>query len=527
MHDVRTAMRNAATFNSHRTAVISQGRSLSYAQAWDRGLRFAQALISLGARPGDRIAVLEDNCLASSDFFLATAISNTVRVPLYKRNSRESHAHMLRESGCRIAVVNADQVDELAGLESEIDSLRHVIVRDGDYEAWLNGFPATDPELDISLDDFYVIRHSAGTTGIPKGVAFTHLAWMNTERNWTYALPPLIRGDHAVHVGPISHGSGYLFLPIWLAGGCNVLEPRFDGERLMELMSDVGGYVFGVPTMLSDLVERHPDPSHDLSRLKAFVVSGAPIDRKTILAARDLLGPKLFQLYGQTECVPGAMIGPEEWFSEIDGSDPLASAGRVLPYVEIEIRGERNEPLAIGDIGEIALRSDGQVSTFWGDPQLTAERVVDGWVLTGDIGRLDENGFLYLHDRKNELIISGGFNIWPAELEKVIFDLPGVREVVVFGIPDERWGETPHAIVVVDEESTLSADAVVQTCSVRLGSYKKPDSVRMQHDALPRTPLGKISRKQLRDSYQQELAFRTQSRWVSDRSERPEGGNRG
>lgn len=508
MHDVRTAMRNAAIFNGGRTAVISQGRSLTYAEAWNRGLRFAQALLSLGVQSGDRIAVLEDNCLASSDFFLATAISNTVRVPLYKRNSRESHAHMLRQSGSRIAVVNADQAAELAGLESEIDSLEHILVRDAGYEEWLDRFPAIDPDPVISLDDFYVIRHSAGTTGIPKGVAFTHLAWMNTERNWTYTLPPLVRGDHAIHVGPISHGSGYLFLPVWMAGGCNVLEPRFDGERLIGLMAELGGFVFGVPTMLADLVAKHHDSTSDFAKLKAFVVSGAPVDRKTILAARNLIGPKLYQMYGQTECVPGAMIGPEEWFSEVDGSDPLSSAGRVLPYVEIEIRGERNEPLAIGDVGEIALRSDGQVSTFWGDPKLTAERVVDGWVLTGDIGRLDANGFLYLHDRKNELIISGGFNIWPAELEKVIIDLPGVREVVVFGIPDERWGETPHAIVVVDDDATVTERDVIETCSSRLGSYKKPGSVQLQRDPLTRTPLGKVSRKLLRDTYQREIESR-------------------
>jgi acyl-CoA synthetase (AMP-forming)/AMP-acid ligase II len=505
MHDVRTAIRIAAGCNAHRTAVISEERSLTFAEAWDRGARFAQALIALGACPGDRVAVLEGNCLASSDFFLGTALSNTVRVPLYKRNSRETHATMLRQSGCRIVVVDTDQYGEVAGLETEIEALRHIVIRDEGYDQWLQGFPATDPELDISLDDYYVIRHSAGTTGIPKGVAFTHRAWMNTERNWTYSLPPLVRGDHAVHVGPISHGSGYLFLPIWLAGGCNVLEPRFDATRLLRLMSEVGGYVFGVPTMLSDLVEQHRGSELDLSRLKAFVVSGAPVDRKTILAARDLLGPKLFQMYGQTECVPGAMIGPEEWFGDVEGSDPLASSGRVLPYIDIEIRGEHNEALPIGDVGEIALRSDGQVSTFWDDPQLTAERVVDGWVLTGDVGRLDQNGFLYLHDRKHDLIISGGFNIWPAELENVIIDLPGVREVVVFGVPHPRWGETPHATVVVEEDSGLTADMIVETCIERLGSYKKPGSVRVQHQSLPRTLLGKISRKQLRDHHQREL----------------------
>lgn len=502
MIDVRTAMRRAAGFHRDRPAVTAGDRTLTFAEAWERGVRFANALISLGAKPGDRIAVLEDNVLASSDFFLGTAISNTVRVPLYRRNSEESHGHMLRQSGSTILVVGAEQHAEVASLEGKVEGLRHVVVRDEGYEDWLAGFPATDPDPDVAPGDFYVIRHSAGTTGIPKGIAFTHEAWMNTERNWTFGLPPFATGDHAIHVGPISHGSGYLFVPMWLAGGCNVLEPKFAPDRLMAQLAELDGtYVFGVPTMLSDLVKKVDDRTPEVSRLKAFVLGGAPVDRTTLLAAHELFGPKLYQMFGQTECVPGTWIGPEDWFATVPGSDPLACAGRVMPYTEIEIRDEGNRPLPAGQIGEIALRSDGQMTEIWGDPEMTAERLVDGWVLTGDIGRIDENGFLYLHDRKNELIISGGFNIWPAELENVIRELPGVEEVAVFGIPSERWGETPMAMVVLAPGSPVTEEDVIESCRVRLGSYKKPTAVELRTDGLPRTPLGKISRKQLRAPY--------------------------
>jgi acyl-CoA synthetase (AMP-forming)/AMP-acid ligase II len=209
----------------------------------------------------------------------------------------------------------------------------------------------------------------------------------------------------------------------------------------------------------------------------------------------------MYQMYGQTECVPGTWLGPEEWFAEIDGSDPIVSCGRPLPYTEVEIRDENNQPLPLGEEGEIALRSDGQMVCIWGEPELTAQRLVDGWVLTGDIGRFDENGYVYLQDRKDDMIISGGFNIWPAELEQVIGDLPGVREVSVFGIPDDRWGETPMAIVVLDEEGAVDETAVIETCRKRLGSYKKPGRVQFSTDPLARTPLGKVSRKLLREPY--------------------------
>jgi acyl-CoA synthetase (AMP-forming)/AMP-acid ligase II len=211
-----------------------------------------------------------------------------------------------------------------------------------------------------------------------------------------------------------------------------------------------------------------------------------------------MLGPKLYQMYGQTECVPTAFMGPREWFGDVPGSEPLRSCGRVMPYTELDIRGADNSSLPAGEVGEIALRSDGQMVEFWDDPDATAQRLVDGWILTGDVGSLDENGFLYLHDRKDDMIISGGFNIWPAELENVIAELPGVLEVAVFGIPHDRWGETPMAIVVSEQGASLDPDDVIEACRVQLGSYKKPTQVEIQQGPLSRTPLGKISRRALR-----------------------------
>jgi acyl-CoA synthetase (AMP-forming)/AMP-acid ligase II len=504
MLDVRSAMRRAVEFNRDRVAVIAEGRSLTFGEAWDRGMQLANALTSLGAEPGDRVAVLEENCLASSDFFLGTAIGNFVRVPLYKRNSSEAHAHMLRQTQCRVLVVSDEREDEMRRLAESLPDLKHVVVRDAGYEKWLGSFPAADPDPAIDPDDFYVIRHSAGTTGKSKGIAFSHRAWMNTERNWTFLLEPLSIGDCSIHVAPISHGSGYLFVPTWLAGGCNILEPRFDAHRLLDLLAEYGGYVFGVPTIFADLVKAVDTGTariRPMPRLKGVVISGAPVDRQTTLRARELFAGKLYQMYGQTECVPGTWLTPGDWFADIKGSDPIVSCGRPLPYTEVEIRDADNRPLPIGQSGEIALRSDGQMVCIWGDPELTARRLVDGWVLTGDIGKFDENGYVYLQDRKDDMIISGGYNIWPAEIEQVIIDIPGVREVSVFGIPDERWGETPVALVVVADDAALDEATVIEVCRQRLGSYKKPGRVQITVEPLPRTPLGKISRKLLREPY--------------------------
>jgi acyl-CoA synthetase (AMP-forming)/AMP-acid ligase II len=179
-----------------------------------------------------------------------------------------------------------------------------------------------------------------------------------------------------------------------------------------------------------------------------------------------------------------------------------------MPFARVEIRDGDNQTAPLGAVGEIAIQNDGQMQKIWNDPDLTAQRLVDGWVLTGDIGRLDENGYLYLVDRKDDMIISGGLNIWPAELEIVIDAFPQVREVAVVGAPHARWGETPVAVIVLHEGAVLTEAEVVAACAEQLGSYKKPTQVLLQYDPLPRTPVGKIQRKLVREPFWQGVATR-------------------
>jgi acyl-CoA synthetase (AMP-forming)/AMP-acid ligase II len=238
---VRDALRRSACWNAERTAIVSGGHRLTFGQAWNRGLRLANGLLALGLEPGDRVAVLEDNSIEASDFFLATAAANLVRVPLYKRNSAAAHAQMIHQTGCRAVVVGQEYRTELDGIKTVAPSVEHVVVRGPDYEDWLAALSDRDPDPTIAPNDLYVIRHSGGTTGMAKGMAYSHEAWMQTERDWTYRLPPIEAGDACTHVAPISHGSGYLFVPIWILGGYNVLEPKFDATRVLELLEEHGG----------------------------------------------------------------------------------------------------------------------------------------------------------------------------------------------------------------------------------------------------------------------------------------------
>jgi acyl-CoA synthetase (AMP-forming)/AMP-acid ligase II len=249
-------------------------------------------------------------------------------------------------------------------------------------------------------------------------------------------------------------------------------------------------------------IARHPSArGRDWSRLKCLQIGGAPIADDTALIAHEVFGDVLYQGYGQTEAVPVAMMGPRQWFAKVEGSNPLRAAGLPLPFADLEIRDENNHPVPAGEQGEIVVRCDGQMNGFWNDPEETDKRIVDGWIPSGDIGRLDRNGYLYVIDRKDDMIISGGYNIWPAELENVINDHPAVTEAAVFGIPDERWGETPLAVCVIDGKTPVTEEEIIQLCVQRLGSYKKPKNVILTTEPLPKSPVGKVMRKNLREPY--------------------------
>jgi acyl-CoA synthetase (AMP-forming)/AMP-acid ligase II len=501
--DVPTLMRQSAEFNSGETAIITPDRRMTFARAWDRGVRMANGLRQFGVRPGDRAAGLEDNNLAAADFYLGCAIAGAVRVPLYPRNSRESHAHMLRDTGCKVVITDEAHAPGVTGLDRDLDDLAAVFVRDGGYEEWLASQDSADPEVAVRDGDWCVIRHSAGTTGRPKGVGYTHDDWVRNCRNWAYALPRMTRSSAVGHAGPISHASGYLFLPGWLHGAGNVMFGAFDPARVLAMMAQYRvSHMFAAPSMLQVLT-RHPAVTDcDLSALRAVLVGGAPITDATALAARKVFGDALYQAFGQTEAVPLTAMGPQEWFGEVPGSTPLRAAGRVLPFAQVEIRGPDDTRLPIGQEGEIVARCEGQMRGYWGDEVLTKTRLIDGWVHTGDIGRLDGNGYLYVLDRADDMIISGGYNIWPAELETVIADHPDVIEVAVFAVPDPRWGETPMAVVCT-ATGTVSEAEIIELCALRLGSYKKPSRVVFTTDPLPKSVVGKLQRKVLREPYWQ------------------------
>jgi acyl-CoA synthetase (AMP-forming)/AMP-acid ligase II len=499
--DVPGLMRQSKTLYRDRTALITEHAAFTFGEAWTRGVRTANGLRALGVTPGDRVAGLEDNNLGAADLFLGCAIAGAVRVPLYARNARQAHQHMIEQTQARVVVVDGAHADEVKGLDDEIEGLR-ILVRDEGYERWLGEQSDTDPELSISPDDWYVIRHSAGTTGRPKGVGYTQHDWLVNCRNWYYRLPNLAAHSVVGHAGPISHASGYLFLPAWLHGSTNLLFGAFEAAKVLDMVERHRvTHMFAPPSMVQMLTAETATRDRDLGALECLLVGGAPITDATALAGRAAFGDVLHQVFGQTEAVPLTVMTPQEWFSDVPGSTPLRAAGKVLPFARMEVRDEEGAVLALGAEGELWAQVEAQMTGFWDDDELTATRLVDGWVRTRDIGRIDENGYVYILDRADDMIVSGGFNIWPAELESAIADHPDVVEVAVFAIPDERWGETPMAVCHVGADASVTAEDIVDLVRRRLGSYKKPGAVEFVHEPLPKNVVGKLLRKALREPH--------------------------
>ncbi len=342
-----------------------------------------------------------------------------------------------------------------------------------------------------------MIRFSAGTTGKPKGIVHTNAAWLRGGDEFRWVTPRIDGRDAYLAAGPLTHAALVFLWPMLQVGGRVVVMEAFEAGKALELIeTQRPTLTLMVPTMIQALVE-HPDArSRDLSSLHALTYAAAPISERTMHAAIELLGDEvLHQWYAQSEAWPLTMLLPHQH------RDRAQSVGRPTPNTVLEIVDEEGRPVAPGTAGEIAVSTPGQMKELWNDPDGTAARTLpDGLLLTRDMGYLDEQGFVFLVDRKEDMIISGGYNIWPAELEQALLSYPGVAEVCVVGVPHERWGETPRAVVVLTPGASPGAQELIDHCRAEVGSVKKITSIEFVSE-LPRSPLGKVLRRQVRERY--------------------------
>jgi acyl-CoA synthetase (AMP-forming)/AMP-acid ligase II len=339
-----------------------------------------------------------------------------------------------------------------------------------------------------------------GTTGSPKGIVHTTEGWLATSSETALALRGFDERDRNLVASPLSHGAVLMGWPLIAAGATQVVLPSYEpGEFLEAVERERCTCTFLAPTMIQMAVN-HPDASkRDLSSLRLVLYAAAPIAERTLLDAIDVWGNINRQLYGQSEALPVTVMSPEHHQA---GSPRLRSAGRPTPNSFVKILDDEEHELPTGEVGEVTCWSPGNMLEIWGNPAATAERFTsEGWIRTGDLGYLDDDGFVYLSDRKEDMIISGGFNIWPAEVENALYSHPAVLEAVVVGIPHDKWGETPLAVVGLRGGQQATEGELIDWCRERVGSVRKPSRVEFRTEPLPKSAVGKMLRRVVRDPY--------------------------
>jgi acyl-CoA synthetase (AMP-forming)/AMP-acid ligase II len=493
--DFGTLLRRSARSYADNAAVWCEGGEQTYGELFERACRLANALAELGVRPGDRVAVLGPNAAETVEQVAGIALGGFVRSALYAHQTADVNTYLLELVDARALIVHESLADELR------NEVEHVITYGGgpgsDYERMLARSPATDPGTSQAPDDFHVIRFSAGTTGRPKGIAHTVGAWLRGGDEFRWVTPQIDDRSGYLAAGPLTHAAVVFLWQVLQVGGRVVVMEAFEPGHALELIErQRPTLTLMVPTMIQALVA-HPDAAtRDLSSMNALTYAAAPISEKTMHGAIELFGDTvLHQWYAQSEAWPLTMLLPHQHLRRAH------SVGRPTPNTTLKIVDDDGTELPPGETGEIAVRTPGQMWGHWNDPEGTAARTLpDGSIRTRDMAYVDEQGFVFLVDRKEDMIISGGYNIWPAELELALVGHPAVAEACVVGVPNERWGETPKAVVVLDEGGSASAAALIEHCRETVGSVKKVTSVEFVTE-LPKSPLGKVLRRVVRERY--------------------------
>ena len=495
----------SAQYFPERTAFVIEGESKSFRHLNIRVNKLANALLSLGLEKGDRVGLLFNNSFPYLESYLALYKAGLVWVRLNARFTPSENKSMIQNSETSTLIHGP----EFAEMAKEISPQLRWIIRSGtggviDYEEFLQKGSEQEPPIDVGLDDLCDLWYTSGTTGAPKGIMLTHRNIMSCTQFLLSDVYDITSKDQFLTAGALSHAGSIRVLPFVIRGSVCHLHNHFDPLRILhetETLKITDWAV--VPTMLIAIMD-HPDFSRfDLSSLKRITYAGSPLPVERIKEAVDKFGPILDQSYGQAESIIAITHLPKEEH-KIDG-DPshekrLASAGREYPGVRIRIVDDSDNMRGTGEIGEVITRSDLVMRGYWNQPCKTEETLRGGWLHTGDIGYMDEDGYLYLVDRKHDKIITGGLNVFPREVEEVISTHPAIAQVAVFGVEDPLWGEAVTAAVVLRKGAESGEDELMAFCKERLAGHKRPKKFHYMDD-LPKNPYGKVLRKDLKKKF--------------------------
>ncbi|MGB9887055.1 MAG: long-chain-fatty-acid--CoA ligase [Moorellales bacterium] len=510
--------RKNTVYRGNRPAVVDRSRRLTYAQLADRANRLYWVLKERGLRKGDRVAILAYNALEYLEWMQACEKGGFVGVPVNWRLPADNVAFVLEDSESKILLLHDDFAEAIEAVRPRLKSLNHVLSfgrpspRLGEpYEEALAEASTTEPEVRVEDEDLAYIIYSSGTTGRPKGVIFTHQMQLEAAKAHVTELG-LTPQDVALVVMPLFHSGGHAIASsLAYVGGVNVLLPRFEAGAVLEaIQQERVTFLQVVPTMIASLLEQPDLDRYCLDSLKSIQYVGAPMPQSLLQKAARFFGAhRLVQSYGLTENGPlvttlsreDHRAGLSEGASEV-AKKRLTSVG--VPHYNLWVRivDADGKELPRNTIGEIAVRAQTTTRGYWKRPDLTREKLREGWLFTGDVGLMDEDGYVYLVDRKDDMIVTGGENVYPSYVEDVLCRHPAVKEAAVVGLPDEKWGERVTAAVALWPGMTVTAEELLEHCQPHLAGYERPKAIVIV-DELPKSPTGKILRREVRRQLQE------------------------
>jgi long-chain acyl-CoA synthetase len=495
---------------AERTALILGDRRQTWAELYSRSSQVAQALAADGVGPDDRVAFLDKNGIEHFEVFFGAAMLNAVCVDVNWRLAAPEVQFIVDDADAKVLVVGPDFAPMLDVIASQLPKVQRFVVIGGyggydSYEEWVAAHPAEDPGVVADASDVAFQLYSSGTTGRPKGV-------MLSNDNF-FGLLPLAKemwelGPDAVNLVamPLFHIGGGGWATAGMYEGCtSVIFRELDPAALIKTIEEHRiTHAFLVPAVLQFMLLVPGVEDADYSSLQVFLYGASPISEDVLARCVEMFEPcRFWQAYGLTETT-GAVVNlpPEDHDPTGPNRHRLRSCGLPGPGVELRIVGDDGKAdCATGEVGEIWIRSQQNMLGYWHLPEETEKAITpDGWFKSGDAGYLDEDGYLYIHDRVKDMIVSGGENVYPAEVENVLMGHPAIADVAVIGVPHEKWGETAKAIVVKVQGADVTEEEIIAYAKERLATFKCPTSVEWT-DMLPRNPSGKILKRELREPF--------------------------
>jgi len=511
---IRDILKHAVKLYSNKTAFIDGDIRRTYGEANERVHRLASGLLSLGLKPGDHIAILANNSHRYWETYFVADIAGMPLAPLNTRLAASELEFILNDGEIKALLIGPEFLPLYEQFKGATPGIQHTILLGGeamdgllDYEDLIaKNEPLAESVRDWDEDDMLNLCYTGGTTGLPKGVMLTQKNIVANARNAIMSVGFTER-DVWMHAAPMFHlADAWACYSLTMVGGTHVFLGQFTPQGTMEILQDqkVTKTIL-VPTMINFLLNFPGVEDYDTSSLEYMLFGASPMPVDRLQAAVKLFGPILFQAYGMTETAP-LLTAMTPGSLTFDGSaadiERMASCGREIPGVDVRVVNEATgEDVQPGEVGEIIAKGDNVMAGYWKREEETAAALRDGYMHTSDLATIDKDGYIFIVDRAKDMIVSGGENVYSAEVENALYEYEGVLEAAVIGVPDERWGEAVQAIIVPKEGASFTEEDIIAHCKTLIAGYKVPKKVLIQSEPLPKSGPGKILKTELRKPF--------------------------